>query len=290
MLPLKDVFIVTFFLLVTNAAAQSECGDFYRLNHNEVGYIHSPNYPNDYPNNSFCIWLIEAPQNHSVQLTVTFTGERYNNTCSDYLEIRQGSKNEELTGIFCDESNGMVLTSKSRWFWIKFKSDRILGVGTPMIIEFHAVYNSSKFMNSTVPYSICRSYEFACRNMECHSMSYRCDGQNDCGCLKDCDESMCEGLPLSKQAQVIIAVVTGFGSFCILCLVTYCIEGKNNWIASQTEAVSLREKEIIAEKQRQRASRAFSKFIGGEKDLLLNVPKSKMNLAGGNLSSITLRS
>ena len=31
------------------------------------------------------------------------------------------------------------------------------------------------------------------------TLSYRCDGYNDCGCDEDCDEYGCEGLGLGKS-------------------------------------------------------------------------------------------
>ncbi|CAG5120339.1 unnamed protein product, partial [Candidula unifasciata] len=183
-------------LLHSGGGGGWKCGDFYALDHSDVGHIVSPNYPEGYPENSFCIWLIEAPQNHSLHLIVNFEGERYKNVCSDYIEIRHGSQRSALEGVYCDKVTNLQMTSQSRWFWIKFKSDRLNTTGRPLLIQFSAIYNSTRGLNETVPYASCRSYEFACRNMECHSMSYRCDGQNDCGCLKDCDESMCQGLPI----------------------------------------------------------------------------------------------
>ena len=40
---------------------------------------------------------------------------------------------------------------------------------------------------------------YSCPNKECIETAYRCDGQNDCGCVGDgCDEHECGGLNWSE--------------------------------------------------------------------------------------------
>lgn len=45
--------------------------------------------------------------------------------------------------------------------------------------------------------SECRSFQWKCPNKVCMTLSYRCDGYNDCGCDgEDCDENGCDGLAI----------------------------------------------------------------------------------------------
>lgn len=47
--------------------------------------------------------------------------------------------------------------------------------------------------------SECKSHQFSCSNKRCITMSYRCDGFNDCGCVADCDEQNCGGISMCKS-------------------------------------------------------------------------------------------
>lgn len=45
------------------------CGGFIELNDNDPpGYITSPNYPQNYPQNIDCIWVITVPNGEAVQI------------------------------------------------------------------------------------------------------------------------------------------------------------------------------------------------------------------------------
>ena len=66
----------------------SVCGDFIKTDNVTTGELSSPDYPSHYPNNSVCIWLIEAPESQFVQFTLSFLqGEGTGSTCQDYIEV-----------------------------------------------------------------------------------------------------------------------------------------------------------------------------------------------------------
>lgn len=45
------------------------CGGFIELNANDPpGYITSPNYPQNYPQNIDCVWVVTVPNGESVRL------------------------------------------------------------------------------------------------------------------------------------------------------------------------------------------------------------------------------
>ncbi|KAI8792373.1 tolloid protein 2 [Biomphalaria glabrata] len=64
------------------------CGDYYKISQSEVGHIVHPEYPDVASNRLFCIWLIEAPQNYRVNITILFQGDMYKKSCVDYLQVR----------------------------------------------------------------------------------------------------------------------------------------------------------------------------------------------------------
>lgn len=54
-----------------------------------TGVIRSPNYPEDYPNNKECVWIIEAQEKHRIILKINHFELESSLTCMyDYLEIR----------------------------------------------------------------------------------------------------------------------------------------------------------------------------------------------------------
>lgn len=66
--------------------ASKVCGGRYFT---PTGTITSPNYPEHYPANRECVWVITAPNKQQVNLEIEqFDLERLNNCGFDYLEVR----------------------------------------------------------------------------------------------------------------------------------------------------------------------------------------------------------
>jgi hypothetical protein len=63
------------------------CGGTYFTS---KGTLQSPNYPNYYPHNKDCTWIISVPTGQQIKLNVTdFSLEGRSGRCPyDYLEIR----------------------------------------------------------------------------------------------------------------------------------------------------------------------------------------------------------
>ena len=84
--------------------------------------IASPNYPNSYPLNAECIWILENSPGNKLSLTFTdFELQQSENCNLDYVEIREDSGIGKLINTFCGTSTETVRTSKK--LWMKFKSD-----------------------------------------------------------------------------------------------------------------------------------------------------------------------
>lgn len=86
-----------------SVSISAACGGFIELSHNDPpGYITSPNYPQNYPQNVDCVWVITVPNGEAVQ--IDFEDEIYiepttqydcyflapyeiSSTCCTYLQI-----------------------------------------------------------------------------------------------------------------------------------------------------------------------------------------------------------
>ncbi|KAI0233511.1 Cubilin [Lamellibrachia satsuma] len=91
-----------------------------------VGFIRSPNYPNEYPNNRVCVWRITMETGKQILLNVTdFAMEPHLPTChNDYLEIRDGGfADSPLIGRYCEGKIDRVIRSHSNRLYLKMETD-----------------------------------------------------------------------------------------------------------------------------------------------------------------------
>ncbi|KAF7665356.1 hypothetical protein LDENG_00145120 [Lucifuga dentata] len=89
------------------------------------GQIQSPNYPDDYQSNKFCVWKITVAEGFSVGLSFqSFEIERHDSCTYDYVEVRDGSsESSPLLGRFCGYDKPDDINSSSNQLWLKFASD-----------------------------------------------------------------------------------------------------------------------------------------------------------------------
>uniref|UniRef100_A0AAR2KP69 CUB domain-containing protein n=1 Tax=Pygocentrus nattereri TaxID=42514 RepID=A0AAR2KP69_PYGNA len=116
---------------VAEASRRSHCGTWTRDSNG--GTFSSPNYPNTYPPNKECVYVLEALPRKRVQLVFD---ENYYIEPSfecrfDNIEIRDGPFGfSPLINRFCGSQSPGVVTSTGRFMWIKFTSDEELeGLG-----------------------------------------------------------------------------------------------------------------------------------------------------------------
>uniref|UniRef100_A0A3Q2TAZ9 Cubilin n=1 Tax=Fundulus heteroclitus TaxID=8078 RepID=A0A3Q2TAZ9_FUNHE len=114
------------FKLIFEAHSQA-CGGFIMLTeYDPPGYITSPNYPQNYPQNMDCIWLITVPNGEAVQ--IDFEEEFYiepTSSCSfDFLELRDGSSfNSDLISRLCGSTRPSTQHSKGSSMLLRFRTD-----------------------------------------------------------------------------------------------------------------------------------------------------------------------
>ncbi|XP_053408750.1 cubilin-like isoform X2 [Mercenaria mercenaria] len=89
------------------------------------GVIESPNFPNPYPHNRNCTWIIEASQGNTVNVTFShFNIEAHPNCQYDYLQINDGGyETSNSLGTFCGINLPPPLASTQERLWLKFVSD-----------------------------------------------------------------------------------------------------------------------------------------------------------------------
>ncbi|XP_051970761.1 neuropilin and tolloid-like protein 1 isoform X1 [Xyrauchen texanus] len=114
-----------------------QCGTW--IKELEGGLFTSPNYPNKYPPERECIYIIEAPPRQCIDL---FFDEKYSIEPSweckfDHIEVRDGPFGfSPIIGRYCGQQNPPYIRSSGRYLWIKFVAD-----GELEAIGFSASYN-----------------------------------------------------------------------------------------------------------------------------------------------------
>ncbi|XP_027132680.1 cubilin, partial [Larimichthys crocea] len=112
---------------LTFEAHSQACGGFIGLDdNNPPGYITSPNYPQNYPQNIDCIWVISVPNGEAVQ--IDFEDEFYiepaDSCVHDYLELRDGStSNAGLISLLCGNTRPSTQHSTSSSMLLRFRTD-----------------------------------------------------------------------------------------------------------------------------------------------------------------------
>ncbi|XP_015270884.1 PREDICTED: neuropilin and tolloid-like protein 1 [Gekko japonicus] len=114
-----------------------QCGTWTK--YPEGGIFTSPNYPNKYPPDRECVYIIEAAPRQCIELHFD---EKYSIEPSweckfDHIEVRDGPFGfSPIIGRFCGEQNPPKIKSSGRFLWIKFFAD-----GELESLGFSARYN-----------------------------------------------------------------------------------------------------------------------------------------------------
>ncbi|XP_033761795.1 cubilin-like [Pecten maximus] len=119
------------------------CGDtLYLTNGVTSGYFTSPNYPDVYPHNVDCTWVITAPASQSIQLDFVdnFYIEDHNQCQFDYVEVRDGGTvNSPVIAHVCGSSLPSTVKSSGNVMFVRFRTDiSVVHVG------FRAMYKISE--------------------------------------------------------------------------------------------------------------------------------------------------
>ncbi|BFG01859.1 cubilin homolog [Drosophila madeirensis] len=96
------------------------CGSLYA---SISGRFSTPYYPDSYPPNIDCVWVLAASEGNSLSLTIESMDLEQSDGCNrDYLEVREKFERGPLIGVYCGNQVPGVIHSRGS-IWMKFKSD-----------------------------------------------------------------------------------------------------------------------------------------------------------------------
>ncbi|NXQ33046.1 NETO1 protein, partial [Alaudala cheleensis] len=127
-----------------------QCGTWTK--YAEGGIFTSPNYPNKYPPDRECVYIIEAAPRQCIELHFD---EKYSIEPSweckfDHIEVRDGPFGfSPILGRFCGQQNPPMIKSSGRFLWIKFFADAELeSIGFSARYNFTPVKTMLSFHNN----------------------------------------------------------------------------------------------------------------------------------------------
>ncbi|XP_041123718.1 neuropilin and tolloid-like protein 2 isoform X2 [Polyodon spathula] len=122
----------------TKLKPDAQCGTWIR-DHNG-GLFTSPNYPDTYPPNKECVYILEAAPRQRIELSFDdpYYVEPSFECRFDHLEIRDGPFGfSPLIDRYCGPKSPGLVRSTGRFMWIKFTTDEELeGLGFQVTYEF----------------------------------------------------------------------------------------------------------------------------------------------------------
>ena len=132
----------------------------------DKGGFHSPNYPQQYPDNQFCSWRITVSPSNQVYLQFSnFTLQAENNTDAVYVYDGDNETGEVL-GVFYG-SDPRSIYSSSNSLLVIFKSDN-----NSSYTGFQAVYHAIN-CSGKLPYAVFFGYNFTrSSNVYCISVIF----------------------------------------------------------------------------------------------------------------------
>lgn len=89
----------------------------------KAGRLFSPLYPEKFPQDMECTWIITVPEGRFVRLSITSLD--LGNECKNTLEIRDGQNSlSPLLENFCSVSFDPSVFSSGRYLWVRFQSEK----------------------------------------------------------------------------------------------------------------------------------------------------------------------
>ncbi|KAJ8376962.1 hypothetical protein SKAU_G00075420 [Synaphobranchus kaupii] len=112
---------------LTFEAHSQACGGAIELSDSDPpGYIMSPNYPSNYPQNIDCMWVLTVPNGEAVQLDFEdeFYIEQSTGCPYDYLELHDGSSyDNDVIARLCGNQRPSTQRSTGPVMMVRFRTD-----------------------------------------------------------------------------------------------------------------------------------------------------------------------
>ncbi|XP_048201899.1 enteropeptidase [Perognathus longimembris pacificus] len=156
----------------------TDCGGPFELWEPNTTFS-SPNFPNNYPNQAFCVWNLNAHKGKNIELHFQ---EFDLENIEDVVEIRDGGEDESsLLAVYTGPGPVRDVFSTTNRMAVLFISDKSLAKK-----GFKANFTTGYHLGMPEP---CKDDSFQCENGECVPRVNLCDGQLHC---KDgSDEAHC---------------------------------------------------------------------------------------------------
>ncbi|XP_019762656.1 tolloid-like protein 1 isoform X1 [Dendroctonus ponderosae] len=144
-----------------------------------IGYLASPNYPDDYSPNKECIWKITVPDQYQVALKfLSFDLEHHVECRYDFISIHSGlDKNASHVATLCGQTVPENIVSSSNQMIMKFVSDKSKqrgGFSAKIFAEYNECDRKDHGCEQTCINTL-GSYMCACRKgLELHSDKRSC--------------------------------------------------------------------------------------------------------------------
>lgn len=92
---------------------------------NKILFLVVQNFPNSYPLDSECVWVIKASPGNRVTFRFSTFDIETNEFCNtDYVELREQSSSGPLLGRYCGQQVPTLNFTSTNILWIKFRSDQ----------------------------------------------------------------------------------------------------------------------------------------------------------------------
>ncbi|KAL5234243.1 hypothetical protein ACI65C_001653 [Semiaphis heraclei] len=147
--------------------AQACGGNFFT----QEGFIKSPNFPNDYPNQKDCAWIINVPVTNQIELNITsFLLEESIDCRFDFVEIRNGGfPTSPLIGRYCGSKILPIISSIGNSLYIRFVSDGSRGRKGFFMQWYTTAKGCGGILNSGVGHIVSPNYPLPIQeSLECY--------------------------------------------------------------------------------------------------------------------------
>ena len=133
-----------------------ECGDSELIG--DEGTIRSPRYPDKYPYDLQCHWIIKAPKQHQIVIRFEkFDLEGSSKCHSDFLTVTDGEReNSSIIGKYCGSSRPATITTSSNLASIRFVSDTSISRGG-FLIRWNSTNQKTVMTKPTTMLPLCLS-------------------------------------------------------------------------------------------------------------------------------------
>nr|CAD7455080.1 unnamed protein product [Timema tahoe] len=123
----------------TYSVLSSACGGNLTSEH---GSFTSPGYPNSYPVNAECVWVINTSPGNRAQLSFQMF-DLENNCAEDYVEVRRDNATGPLMGEYCGNTIPSNLTA-GHVLWVKFRSSDA-GTAGGFVADYSLLHGNELF-------------------------------------------------------------------------------------------------------------------------------------------------